>query len=108
MVVLVRSTLEHVAGAEQRNAWCARIAQQQSTHTVLVATVFVLLHCSLQDGNLTAVYSKPFDMLANGVSHQRRRPFVEEFRTFCLSNPSAPNTALGLGDTLEELLASTI
>ena len=36
-----------------------------------------------------------------------RRPFVEEFRTFCLSNPSAPNTALGLGDTLEELLAVT-
>src|SRR2546425_13099597 len=35
---------------------------------------FVLLNCSLQDRNLTAVYRKPFDMLANGVSHQRRRP----------------------------------
>jgi hypothetical protein len=39
MVVLVHSTLERVAGMEQRDTWCARIAQQQSTHTVLVATV---------------------------------------------------------------------
>jgi hypothetical protein len=69
---------------------------------------FVLLNCSLKDGNPTAVYRKPFDMLVNGVSHQQRRPFVEQFRTFCLSNPSAPNTALGLGDTLEELLATAI
>lgn len=35
---------------------------------------FVLLNCALKDGNLTAVYRKPFDMLTNGVSHQRRRP----------------------------------
>jgi site-specific DNA recombinase len=35
---------------------------------------FVLLNCSLKDGNLTAVYRKPFDMLVNGVSHQQRRP----------------------------------
>ncbi len=35
---------------------------------------FVLLNCSLKDGNLTAVYRKPFDMLANGIGHQRRRP----------------------------------
>ena len=39
------------------------------------------------------------------LAKARRRPFVEEFRTFCLSNPSAPNTALGLGNALEELLA---
>lgn len=30
---------------------------------------FVLLHCSLQDGTLCPTYRKPFDMLANGVSH---------------------------------------
>ena len=35
---------------------------------------FVLLNCSLKDGNLTAVYRKPFDMLANGVNYLKRRP----------------------------------
>jgi hypothetical protein len=35
---------------------------------------FILLNCSLKDGNHTAVYRKPFDMLANGPGHQRRRP----------------------------------
>ena len=35
---------------------------------------FLLLNSTLKDGNLCATYRKPFDMLANGVSHQRRRP----------------------------------
>ena len=35
---------------------------------------FVLLNCSLKDGNLTAVYRKPFDMLANRVEYLKRRP----------------------------------
>jgi site-specific DNA recombinase len=35
---------------------------------------FVLLNCSLKAGNLTAVYRKPFDMLANWVEYQERRP----------------------------------
>jgi hypothetical protein len=33
-----------------------------------------------------------------------RRPFVEEFRTFCLSFPSGKDTVWGLRDTLQELL----
>ena len=35
---------------------------------------FLLLNSTLKDGNLCPTYRKPFDMLANGVSHQRRRP----------------------------------
>jgi site-specific DNA recombinase len=35
---------------------------------------FVLLNCSLKAGTLTAVYRKPFDMLANWVNYQERRP----------------------------------
>jgi hypothetical protein len=65
---------------------------------------FVLLNCSLKDGNPTAVYRKPFDMLADGVHYLKRRPFVEEFRTFCLSFPSGRDTVWGLRDTLQELL----
>ena len=35
---------------------------------------FLLSNASLKDGNLCPTYRKPFDLLANGVSHQRRRP----------------------------------
>jgi site-specific DNA recombinase len=35
---------------------------------------FLLSNASLKDGNLCVTYRKPFDILANGVSHQRRRP----------------------------------
>ena len=35
---------------------------------------FLLSNASLKDGNLCPTYHKPFDLLANGVRHQRRRP----------------------------------
>lgn len=35
---------------------------------------FLLLNSTLKDGNLCVTYRKSFDMLANGVSHQERRP----------------------------------
>src|SRR5215471_16882824 len=35
----------------------------------------------------------------------KRRPFVEEFRTFCLSCPGVEDTVWSLGDTLQELLS---
>ena len=35
---------------------------------------FLLLNSTLKDGNLCVTYRKPFNMLANGVSHQQRRP----------------------------------
>ncbi len=35
---------------------------------------FLLSNAVLKDGNLCPTYRKPFDMLANGVSHHRRRP----------------------------------
>ena len=63
-----------------------RVRDSKATET------FVLLH------------RKTFDMLTNGVSHQRRRPFVDEFRTFCLSCPGVKDTFWGLDDTLQELL----
>ena len=37
--VMVRGTLERVLGAEQRDAWFARTAQQQYPRTVLLSTV---------------------------------------------------------------------
>ena len=67
---------------------------------------FLLSNASLKDGNLCVIYRKPFDVLASGVSHQRRRPFVEEFRTFCLSCPSVKDTVWGMGETLQELLGT--
>jgi hypothetical protein len=44
---------------------------------------FLLSNAVLKDGNLCPTYRKPFDMLANGVSHQRRRTVKD-------SNPSPP------------------
>src|SRR2546422_11438816 len=41
--VRVRGTLARVLGADQLEAWCARTAQQQSTRTVLFATVYEVL-----------------------------------------------------------------
>jgi hypothetical protein len=35
---------------------------------------FLLSNALLKDGNLCSTYRKPFDILANGVSHQLRRP----------------------------------
>jgi hypothetical protein len=35
---------------------------------------FLLWNSTLKDGNLCVTYRKPFDILANGVSHQLRRP----------------------------------
>lgn len=43
---------------------------QQSHEERATLLRFVLLNCSLKDGNHTAVYRKPFDMLANGVDYQ--------------------------------------
>jgi hypothetical protein len=41
--VMVRGTLARVLGADQRDAWCARTAQQQSTRTVWFSTVYDIL-----------------------------------------------------------------
>jgi DNA invertase Pin-like site-specific DNA recombinase len=37
---------------------------------------FLLLNSTLKDGNLCVTYRKPFDILANGVSHQLRRDYL--------------------------------
>jgi hypothetical protein len=39
MSVMVRGTLEHVLGADQRDAWCARTAQKPYTRPGVFATV---------------------------------------------------------------------
>ncbi len=39
IAVMVRGTLAHVLGAEQREDWCARTAQKPYPRTVLFSTV---------------------------------------------------------------------
>ncbi len=41
--VMVRGMLERVLGTEQLDAWYARTAQKQYTHTLLFATIYDLL-----------------------------------------------------------------
>ena len=43
IAMMVRGTLERVLGAEQLDAWFARIAQKQYTRTVLFSTVYDIL-----------------------------------------------------------------
>jgi IS4 transposase len=43
IAVMVRGTLERVLGADQLDAWFARTAQKQYTHTVLFSTVYDIL-----------------------------------------------------------------
>jgi hypothetical protein len=57
------------------------------------------------DTQVLTTNRKPFDMLANGVDYLKRRPFVEEFRIFCLSCPGVKDTVWGLDNTLQELLS---
>jgi hypothetical protein len=46
------------------------------------------------------------NVLKDRQASASRRPFVEEFRTFCLSCPSVKDTVWGMGDTLQELLGT--
>jgi hypothetical protein len=56
------------------NALHTRYTERQEAEERAKLLRFVLLNCSLKEGNLTAVYRKPFDMLADGVHYLKRRP----------------------------------
>jgi hypothetical protein len=53
---------------------------------------------------LAPIISLPVCLLLQSSTEPPSCPFVEQFRTFCLSCPSVKDTVWGMGDTLQELL----
>ena len=41
------------------------------------------------------------------IVERRRRPFVEQFRKFCLTVPAEINSAFSLGNSLEDFLSGS-